>query len=338
MARRAFLLGGSGQTGRALIPRLRARGWDVVVASRGEREVPPGVEHLKVDRTDTDMLRQALGAGADVLVDFVAFEQADAEQLLSLRDLVGSVVVLSSAAVYFEAEGAADDESFPRLQVPISERTPKARPGPETYATKKAAVEQVLLAQDELPATLLRAGAIHGPWSSWAREWHFVKRALDGRRAIVLAYRGESRFHPISVHNLAELIWLAAERPGRSRVLNAGDPDPPTVLEISRAVARALDYEWAEILIDKPVGEVGNTSWSVPHPIVLDMTEAEFELGYRPVTRYEQAVPETVRWLVDATKERSWEELMPRAAEYMQRSFDYEAEDEFMRTLLRGAE
>ena len=40
--------------------------------------------------------------------------------------------------------------------------------------------------------------------------------------------------------------------------------------------------------------------------------------------------------LVEATKERRWEELMPRMAEYMQDSFDYEAEDEFVRGLLKA--
>ena len=149
MARRAFLLGGSGQTGRALIPRLRERGWEVVIASRGERDVPEGVEHVQVDRADTAALKQALGNGADVLVDFVAFEQEHAEQLLSLRGLVRSLVVLSSAAVYFEAEGPRVEPPgtlpFPRLPVPLSERSPTAPPGPETYATRKAAIEQVLL-------------------------------------------------------------------------------------------------------------------------------------------------------------------------------------------------
>jgi nucleoside-diphosphate-sugar epimerase len=328
VARRAFLLGGTGQTGRALVPRLRDRGWDVVIASRGEREVPPGVEHVQLDRADGDALRRALGAGADVLVDFVAFEPEHAEQLLSLRDLVRSVVVLSSAAVYFPEDGS--QLRWP--QSPISERAPTAPAGPESYATKKAAIERRLLEQDDLLATLLRAGAIHGPWSSWAREWHFVKRALDGRRAVVLAYRGRSRFHTISVHNLAELIWLAAERPGR-RVLNAGDPEPPTVLEICRAIARVTGHEWAEVLIDEPAGEVGQTFWSVPQPFVLDMTEAQFEVGYHSVTTYPKAVPETVEWLVEATKARPWREVMPRAAEYMEHSFDYADEDTFLRTL-----
>jgi len=238
VARRAFLLGGSGQTGRALIPRLQQRGWEIVVASRGERGVPAGVEHVTVDRGAEGALEAAVGAGADVLVDFAAFEPEHAEQLLALRDRVGSLVVLSSAAVYFPE----DEADFARLPVPIAERTKTVPPGPGGYATKKRAIELALLEQDALPATLIRAGAIHGPWSTWAREWYFVKRVLDGRRAIVLAYRGASRFHPISVHNLAELIWLAVERPGR-RILNAGDPEPPTVVEIARAIAANLEHD-----------------------------------------------------------------------------------------------
>src|SRR5204862_5892541 len=182
VARRAFLLGGSGQTGRALIPRLQERGWEVSIGSRGERDLPQGLEHLQVDRADTAALKRALGDGVDVLVDFVAFEGEHAEQLLSLRDHIGSLVVLSRAAVYFEAEGPPkDDAAFPRLPVPLSERSPTAPPAPAAYATKKAAIEQLLPGQDEVPSTLLRAGAIHGPWSSWAREWHFVKRVLDDR-------------------------------------------------------------------------------------------------------------------------------------------------------------
>ena len=327
MARRAFLLGGSGQTGRALIPRLQRRGWEIVLASRGEREVPGDVEHVTVDRGVEGALEAAVGAGADVLVDFAAFEPEHAEQLLALRDRVGSLVVLSSAAVYFP-----EDEADARLPVPITERTGTVAPGPGGYATKKRAIELALLDQDGLPATLIRAGAIHGPWSTWAREWYFVKRVLDGRRAIVLAYRGASRFHPISVHNLAELIWLAAERPGR-RVLNAGDPEPPTVVEIGRAVATHLEHDWAEILIDEPVGNVGETVWSTPHAVVLDMTEAEFELGYRPVTTYEQAVPETVAWLVEATRDRDWRDVLSTTAKIMEGSFDYAAEDAFIQRL-----
>src|SRR5262249_14524438 len=101
MARRAFLLGGSGQTGRALIPRLQELSWDVIVGSRGERELPPGVEHVAFDRNVPGALEAAIGQGADVVVDFAALEPAHAEQLLALEGRVGSLVLLSSAPVYF---------------------------------------------------------------------------------------------------------------------------------------------------------------------------------------------------------------------------------------------
>jgi nucleoside-diphosphate-sugar epimerase len=338
VARRAFLLGGSGQTGRALVPRLQERGWDVVVGSRGERELPPGVDHVQVDRADTDVLKQALGKGADVLVDFVAFEKEHAEQLLALKELTGCLVVISTASVYTDRDGRTFDEAqtpeqFPRFPVPISERTqPTVEPGDANYSTKKAAIERVLLGQDAVPATLIRAGAIYGPGGS-VREWYFVKRVLDERRYVILGDLGRSRFHPISTENLAELIWLAAEHPG-SRVLNAGDPGPPTLLEISRAIAAALGHEWTEVLLPT-LGEPCETPWSCPRPVVLDMTEAAFEVGYRPVTTYERAVRATCEWLVEATKERPWEELMPRMAEYMQDSFRYEAEDELLSGLIK---
>jgi len=340
VARRAFLLGGSGQTGRALIPRLQERGWDVVVGSRGERELPPVVEHVQVDRADTAALKQALGDGADVLVDFVAFEREHAQQLLALKELVDSLVVISTASVYTDHEGRTFDEAkapdeFPRFPIPISERTqPTVEPGDASYSTKKAAIEQVLLGQDAPPATLIRAGAIYGPGGS-VREWYFVKRVLDERRHVILGDRGRSRFHPISTDNLAELIWLAAEHPGR-RVLNAGDPGPPTLLEISRAIAAALGHNWTEVLL-LTLGEPCETPWSSPRPVVLDMTEAAFEVGYRPVTTYERAVGATCDWLVEATKNLPWQELMPRMAEYMQDSFDYAAEDELLRSLIETA-
>ena len=54
-------------------------------------------------------------------------------------------------------------------------------------------------------------------------EWWVVGRARDRRPYIVLAHAGGSTFHPTSTRNLAQLVRLAAERPG-TRVLNCGVP------------------------------------------------------------------------------------------------------------------
>jgi nucleoside-diphosphate-sugar epimerase len=342
MARKAFLLGGTGKTGNELARRLLETGWDVTVASRGQRPVDTSLEvrHVELDRADDAALRKALGDGVDVVVDFVAFQRAHAEQLLALEGLVRSLVVLSSASVYADSEGRSleqvNEGEVARFRVPLTERDPTVPPGDDMYSERKRAIEQTLLARDAIPATLIRAGAIYGPGDVASREWYFVKRVLDGRRVVVLPHRGESRFQPVSVQNLAELIRLAAERPGR-RVVNGADPEAPTVKEIGRHIAGAMGHEWAEVLVPGPPRNgVGDHPWGVPRPFVLDMTEAEFEVGYRPVTTYEEAVKETCDWLVGATEGRDWREAFPTAAKQYADQFDYEAEDEFIRGLMAG--
>jgi nucleoside-diphosphate-sugar epimerase len=339
MARRAFLLGGTGKTGLLLARRLVESGWDVLVGSRGLRpfDPVPGASHVTLDRADADALRTALGEGVDVLVDFVAFEPEHAEQLLSLRGLTRSLVVLSSAAVYADAAGLsldAGEGEVPEFRVPLTEREPTVVRETPTYATNKVAIERRLLDQDELPSTLVRAGAIYGPGDVNSREWYFVKRVLDGRRVVVLAHRGASRFQPTSVHNLVELLRLAAERPGR-RLLNCGDPEAPSVVEIGRLIAAALNHEWSELLLPGPPRNgVGDNPWSVPRPFVLDMAEAELELGYRPLTSYRRAIAETCEWLVSATEGRDWRDVLPVAARHYADQSDYGAEDEFLGSLI----
>ena len=321
MARSAFILGGTGQIGRAAAARLAERGFDVTLAARSD---PGDLEHrfVLVDRGEPGSLEAAVGE-PDVLVDVIPFTRADAEQVVALAGRVGSVVAISSAAVY----------GWENLPVPIPERHPTVEPGDDDYATRKRAVELTLLDSRELRATIVRPGAVHGPYARQAREWYFVKRALDGRRVVVLAHRGASRFHTTSVANLAELIRLAAERPGR-RVFNCGDPRPPTALEIGRAVGAAMAHEWTEVLLPgEEQGGVGDHPWNVSHPFVLDMVEAEIELGYRPVTSYPRAVRATVDWLVEATRDRPWEEVLADASR-MAPLFDYEAEDAHLRGLL----
>lgn len=325
---RAVLVGGTGMIGRAAARALAADGWEVVAVSRTgtlpEGLAELGVESAVADRADDVQLRAAIGSGADVLLDTVAFTREHGEQLNGLAGLVGSLIVISSASVYADDEGRALDGEGdpPDMPVPILETQPTAEPGDATYSTRKAELEQTLLA-GPLPATLLRACAIHGPGAKMPREIFFVKRAVDGRRRVALAWNGKSRFHTTSVGNLAELIRLAAAKPG-DRALNAGDPDPPTTLEICRAVGAALEHEFEPVLL---AGEAYDNPWAAPEhqPFVVSMEAAERELGYRPVTTYPQAVRETCAWLVGELEQgRNWD------GTYLEGMLDYAAEDEVL--------
>jgi nucleoside-diphosphate-sugar epimerase len=328
---RAVLIGGTGMIGRAAARALVADGWEVVAVSRSgslpEGLGELGVESVSADRADDAQLRAALGAGAEVVVDTVAYTREHGEQLNGLAGLAGSLVVISSASVYADDDGrtldeANDEGDFPRMPVPIPEKQRTAEPGDATYSTRKAELEQTVLG-GPLPATLVRACAIHGPGAKLPRELFFVKRARDGRREVALAWKGESRFHTTSVANLAELIRLAAAQPA-SRALNAGDPDPPTTLEICEAIGRALEHELEPVLLAE---DAFDNPWAVPRPFVISMDAAERELGYRPVTTYPEAVRETCAWVVGELEGgHSWE------GTYLEEMFDYAAEDEALRS------
>ncbi|CAM5518263.1 NAD(P)-dependent oxidoreductase OS=Streptomyces tendae OX=1932 GN=GUR47_29710 PE=4 SV=1 [Streptomyces tendae] len=243
---RAVVIGATGQIGRAAVDALARDGWEVTAVSRGgDRDArwPGDVRVARADREDDAALSAAVGEGCDVLVDMVAYGEREARQLVSLAGRVGSAVVISSVSVYEDDRGRNFDtqtepDGFPEYPVPIPETQRTVRPGDGSYSTGKAALERELLAAgDLLPVTVLRAGAIHGPYCRTPRELYFVKRNLDGRRRRMLAYGGASRFHPAGVRNIAELIRLAAPRPG-TRVLNAVDPDAPTVARSRRRSTR----------------------------------------------------------------------------------------------------
>lgn len=341
VASRALVLGGTGQIGSAVAATLARSGWEVTVCDRGSRAPSAeltklGVQRRVADRHAPGELEAALGAGADVLVDTVAFGAGDARQLAGLASVIGSVVAISSASVYRDERGrtldeATREEEFPVLPVPVFEDHPSVEPGAATYSTRKVAMERELLLSD-LPATLIRAGAVHGPFSRHAREWFFLKRALDARTHVLIDYDGASRFHTVSVENIAELVRLAAERPG-DRVLNCGDPDPPTTLDIARAAwAFAGREPPIEVLLAGAANpeECGGTPWSLPHPFVVDTTAAKKELGYAPAITYAESVRATFEWLKEEVAPGDWRALLPQLAAYPWNLFDYEAEDRFL--------
>lgn len=343
----AWVLGATGQIGRAAVRALTADGWEVTAASRGggrDEGWDAGVRAVALDRDEEGALGRAVGESCDVLVDMVAFDGAHARQLKELAGRIGSAVVISSGAVYEDERGRSFDtqdrsDGFPHYPVPLPETQRTLAPGDATYGTRKILLERELLAAGEaLPVTLLRAGAVHGPYCRTPRELYVVKRLLDGRLRRVLAYGGESRFHPVHVSNAAELIRLAAERPG-SRVLNAADPEAPTVAEIASAIDAVLGRETETVLIDgpPPEGHVGETPWSGGHPVVYDMTAAEEQLGYRPVTGYAESLPETVAWLAGELAGRDWREAFPKMlGNYGEGLFDYAAEDAWLEAYDRG--
>lgn len=328
---RALVLGGTGQIGRATARRLVAAGWDVDLAGRDPANMPadvPGARFVAADRRDARQLAAAFGNGADLLVDCIAYTAADAELLLPLARVAGSTVMISSKAVYVDAAGNhSNSDVAPRFDAPIRETQPTMAPGHgdfnsrEGYGSNKVAAERVLL-DSGAPVTVLRPSKVHGVGAERPREWVFVKRVLDGRPAVFLARRGEGVDHTTAAANIAALVEVAAAKPG-ARILNSADPDAPSGLEIARTIARILDHEWEEVLVE---GDgLGAHPWDAEHPIVLDATAAT-ELGYVAAGDYATTVAEEVDWLVDSARRAD----LHIDDEFFAPYFDYAAEDEHL--------
>jgi nucleoside-diphosphate-sugar epimerase len=90
MAGHAFIMGGTGQTGRALALRFRTAGWDVTISHRGQRGIPAvlmetGTKFVVLDREQSGALPSALKHGADAVIDNIAYDESHATQLRCLH-------------------------------------------------------------------------------------------------------------------------------------------------------------------------------------------------------------------------------------------------------------
>jgi nucleoside-diphosphate-sugar epimerase len=316
--RSVLVIGGTGTIGGAVARHLLAAGWRVTVTGRRPRPVPAGVTLVLADH---DTLP---GGRFDLVVDCACYTAGHARRVLPLMRDAGSAVMISSKAVYADADGNhVNSAQPPRFDGPVTEDQPTVPPGDMDYNSaagygpNKVAAERLLL-DSGAPVTVLRPSKVHGPGADPAREWWFVKRALDRRPYVLLAGGGRGIDHTSAAANIAALVARVADQPGR-RVLNAADPDAPDGLTISRVIAGLAGHTWEEIALgdDDPAGW---HPWHRIPSIVLDTGAAE-KLGYRPAGDYVTTVTETVEWL-----------LRNRPDQDPEGWFDYTAEDIRMRS------
>lgn len=334
---RAVILGGTGLIGRAAARRLLAAGWEVDVVGRDRARLPEDVaaaggRFVAADRHDPGALAAALGAGADLLVDCLCFTAAHARSLLPLLADVGSTVMISTKAVYVDADGNhVNSAATPDFDGPVRESQPTVAPredidhrSGEGYGANKVAAEQVLLDSGH-PVTVLRPSRVHGDGTAKPDEWVFVKRVLDRREVVVLSRGGRGADQTSAATNIAALVEVVAHDPG-ARILNSADPDAPNALEISRIVAAHLGHRWREVLLDEHApADLGRHPWDRIPAIRLDTTAAR-QLGYQPAGDYATTVTTELDWLVATA-----EQLPPDFEhEYFAPMLDYAAEDAYL--------
>jgi nucleoside-diphosphate-sugar epimerase len=335
------VLGGNGLVGSAAALKLASAGWEVASSGRAETRFPQdlrdaGVRFIKSDRYAAGDLRQLLHEGADVVVDCVGYTAGHVRMLLPFRQGIGSLVFISSKAVYVDDRGRhSNSDEPPEFAAPVTEKQPTMAPSDldynsrEGYGANKVAAEHVLL-DSGMAVSVLRPSRIHGTGGTRPREWVFVRRVLDDRRHLLLARRGRGINHPTAAANLAALVEFCAERPA-TRILNSANPDAPDGLTISRIIAAHLAHAWNEVLLDATAPEdLGDHPWNTLPPFVLDTSAAE-RLGFVPAGSYAETVKAEIDWLVKAVRSGDPAGALPPPDDpYFQPFFDYAREDAWL--------
>lgn len=297
---RVLVTGGAGYIGSVVATRLLEEGHEVCVLddlSTGHRDaVPPGATFVE------GRVHDPAGLLADLRPDAVAHLAAsslvaesvadpakyDENNVVGTRRLlaamhrhgVGRIVFSSTAAVYGEPE-----------TTPIDEEAPCRPLNP--YGRSKLAMDEALAASagaDGLAAVSLRyfnvAGAYAGQGERHRVETHLVPIALEvalGRRGELAVY-GKDYPSPdgtcvrdyVHVADIAEahLAALEVARPGKHEVVNLGNGNGFSVLEVVAAVERVTARHLPVRFEARRPGD--------PAILVASARRAEAVLGWRP--------------------------------------------------------
>ena len=187
---RAVVLGGNGPVGSTAALRLASAGWEVTSTGQAQRRFPQaladvGVRFVRSDRYAADDLEQVLRTGADLVVDCVGYTAEHARLLVPFQQSIGSLVFISSKAVYVDDEGRhANSDEPPTFAGPCGpDATDDDALGcllqlREGYGANKVAAEVALL-DSGMSVQRLRPSRIHGVGAARPLEWVFVTRALE---------------------------------------------------------------------------------------------------------------------------------------------------------------
>lgn len=176
---RLLVLGGTHHVGRAFVEEALARGDHVTTLNRGESGPPAdGAEARHADRLDADAMAQALGDDTwDAVVDTWSHAPVavrNAARLLKGR--VAHYTYISSRSVYSWPLAVGIDESAPMVDGdPDSEQS-------DDYAVAKRGGELAVLAEQDVPVLLARAGLILGPYENVGRLPFWLNRIAAGGR------------------------------------------------------------------------------------------------------------------------------------------------------------
>jgi nucleoside-diphosphate-sugar epimerase len=319
----AFVTGGSGFIGGALVRRLVADGWDVHALVRSEdsaRKVAAlGATPIAGDLADVPSM--AVGAQycevafhcAAHLGDWGTREEFERGNVQGTRNALAAARQAGLRRFVHVGTEAALLAGEPLIEV--DERAPLRFDSRALYSATKARAEEAVIEanHDGLQTVVVR------PRFVWGRgDTTLLPLLTDAVRSGRFAWIGGGRHRTSTTHvdNTVEGLMLAAERgaPGGVYFVTDGEPvvfrdfvtrllatqgiDAPTrsvPTRVARAVAATSEAAWRVLPLPGRPPLTRLTVWVSGLETTIDITRAREELGYAPVTSIDEGLEELRR-------------------------------------------
>lgn len=297
---RVLIIGGTQFFGKHFVEAALARGDDVTVLSRGQRQPAfwNQITHIGADRKDHAAFAAAMrGRTFDVVIDNIAFTRKDVETAVAaFRGRVGHYILTSTGSVY-------SDFDPPQIYRPIPEDAADLTVrGDLPYAEGKRECEQVLHEQSDLPFTIIRPPIVQGPDDASLRGWFWYQRVADGGPVLVPDRHPHPIWRQAFSRDIAGAFMLAAgNRAAFGNTYNIASEEILVLDEFVRLVADIIEKPDQVIVASEDVLK-HEAPWYAPtyvHRFVMDISRIKADLGFTP-TPYGGWLKETVRWHLSA--------------------------------------
>jgi nucleoside-diphosphate-sugar epimerase len=312
---RILVIGGNGFIGSHLVRELRAANHQIALLHRRADRPEADNELIQEDRNRLPDCRNNLVHFApDVVVDLILSSGEQARQLVrTVSGIARRVVVISSMDVYRAWGVLHGVEPGPLEPLPLTEASP-VRTERQLYRPEvirkmqdtfswldddydKIAVEEAVISDSRVPATVLRLPMVYGPGDRLDRLGPLLKQIADGRPSITIphdlaAWRGPRGY----VENVAHAIALAATLDEASgRIYNVCDE--PTLSELQWEQVIAEQANWRGKFVVSPKEQTPKELWfprNADQHVVASSERIRSELGYREIVEMEEGIRRTI--------------------------------------------
>ena len=205
-----LILGGTIYVSKEIARQAKERGHQVTVACRGESgEPPPGVDMIRIDRSNPSSIEALRGKEFDAVVD-VASVPFFVKAVLAVLGEVGHYTYVSSVSAYKDPSIAGVSAATGEVFEPVSEDSPDEATGdPELYGRNKVTCENLVRDQFGDRAFIPRPGLIVGPNDTADRFGYWPWRVSQGGQ--VLAPPKDKKLQWVDVRDLSQWIVTALE-------------------------------------------------------------------------------------------------------------------------------